>query len=76
MRERNGRSERETGKDDGKEEGEREREGEVMSYHRVSMSWLEELKINKNWSGGYKNWKKKSKSEKPNKKTFSSRHVE
>ena len=32
-----------------------EREGEVVSYRRVSMSWLEELKINKNWSGGYKN---------------------
>ena len=53
MRERNGRSERETGKDDGEEE--REREGEVVSYRRVSMSWLEESKINKNWSGGYKN---------------------
>ena len=53
VRERNGRSERETGKDDGEEE--REREGEVVSYRRVSMSWLEELKINKNWSGGYKN---------------------
>ena len=33
----------------------RERGGEVVSYRRVSMSWSEESKINKNWSGGYKN---------------------